>query len=132
MTLWDKLLREEMEFERGFVKAGGFLLAGTDPTGWGGVIAGFGDQRELELLVEAGFTAEQAIKIATYNGAFFLGQSDQIGTLSKGKQADIIVVRGNPAAEIKDIRNTEIVFKDGVGYDSASILKTVIGQVGRH
>ena len=128
--VWDKLLREEMQFEREFVKAGGLLLAGTDPTGWGGVIAGFGDQRELELLVEAGFTVEEAVKISTHNGALFLGQNDRIGTLSEGKQADMFVVRGNPAVDIKDIRRTEIVFKDGVGYDSAAILKTIVAQIG--
>jgi len=129
--VWDKLLRQEMQFERGFVKAGGLLLAGTDPTGWGGVIAGFGDHRELELLVEAGFTIAEAVKISTHNGALFLGQGDRIGTLSQGKQADMFVVRGNPVVNVKDIRRTEIVFKDGVGYDCAAILKTVVGQIGR-
>jgi imidazolonepropionase-like amidohydrolase len=69
--VWERMLKKEMEFEREFVKAGGLLMAGTDPTGWGGVIAGYGDQRELELLGEAGFAPEQAIKIATYNGALF-------------------------------------------------------------
>jgi imidazolonepropionase-like amidohydrolase len=82
-------------------------------------------------LVEAGFTVEQAIKIATYNGAFFLGQGNRTGSLSKGKQADMFVVRGNPLIEIKDIEHTEIVFRDGVGYDSAAILKTVLGRVGQ-
>jgi imidazolonepropionase-like amidohydrolase len=129
--LWEKLLKIEMEFEYDFVKAGGMLMAGTDPTGWGGVIAGFGDQREVELLVEAGFRPEQAIQIATHNGAVFLGQGDRIGTLGKGKQADIVLIRGNPAMDVHDIQNAEIVFKDGIGYDSAAILKTVLGQVGR-
>ena len=129
--VWERMLKKEMEFEREFFKAGGVLLAGTDPTGWGGVIAGYGDQRELELLVEAGFAPEQAIKIATYNGALFLGQGDRIGTLAKGKNADLIVIKGNPKREIKEIEHTEIVFRDGVGYDSAAILKTVAGQVGR-
>jgi hypothetical protein len=59
--------------ERKFVVAGGLLLAGPDPTGNGGVIPGFGDQREVELLVEAGFTPEEAIRIATLNGATYLG-----------------------------------------------------------
>ena len=129
--VWDKLLRIEMDFEREFVKAGGLLLAGTDPTGWGGVIAGFGDQRELELLVEAGFTVEEAVKVSAHNGALFLGQNDRIGTLSVGKQADMLVVRGNPAVNVRDIRRTELVFKDGVGYDSAAILKTIVGQISR-
>jgi imidazolonepropionase-like amidohydrolase len=129
--LSEKMLKKEMEFEREFVNARGVLMAGTDPTGWGGVIAGFGDQRELELLVEAGFVPEQAVKIATYNGALFLGQGDRIGTLAKGKNADLIVIKGNPAREIRDIEHTEIVFRDGVGYDSAAILKTIVGRVGR-
>src|SRR2546426_2637873 len=73
-----------MQFERGFAKAGGLLLAGLDPTGYGGGIAGFGDQREVELLVEAGFSPLEAIHIATANGAEFLGESSRIGTLAPG------------------------------------------------
>jgi hypothetical protein len=65
-VVWGAMLKKEMEFEREFVKAGGLLMAGADPTGWGGVIAGYSDQREVELLVESGFTPEQAIRIATY------------------------------------------------------------------
>ena len=112
------LFRKEMEFERAFSKAGGLLLAGLDPTGYGGVIAGFGDQREVELLVEAGFTPVEAIHIASSNGAEFLGQLSTIGTLAPGKAADIVVLRGDPSTNIKDIENVAIVFKDGVGYDS--------------
>src|SRR5579862_1753466 len=74
--------KKEEEFEYAFSKAGGLLLAGLDPTGMGGVIAGFGDQREVELLVEAGFTPEVAIHIATFNGAQYLGESDRIGTIA--------------------------------------------------
>jgi len=84
------------------------------------------------LLVESGFTPEQAIQIATYNGAVLLGHADRVGTLSKGKEADIAVVRGNPAAAISDIRQTEIVFKDGAGYDSAAILRSLAGKIGGH
>jgi imidazolonepropionase-like amidohydrolase len=128
--LWEAVLKKEMQFEHEFVKAGGLLMAGTDPTGWGGVIAGFGDQRGLELLVEAGFTPEEAIRIATLNGALFLGEASRIGTLTVGKQADIIIVRGNPSSSISDIRNVELVFKDGVGYDSAKLIESVHGLVG--
>lgn len=81
------LLRKEMDFEVAFVKAGGLLLAGPDPTGNGGVLPGFGDQREVELLVEAGFTPAEAIQIATENGALYLGRQDRIGSLAPGKQA---------------------------------------------
>jgi hypothetical protein len=121
-----------MPFERDFVKAGGVLLAGEDPTGYGGDLAGFGDQRELELLVEAGFTPAEAIHIYTENGARFLGEDDHIGTLAAGKQADLIVVGGDPSTRIADIEKTELVFKDGVGYDSAKLIESVRGSVGLH
>jgi imidazolonepropionase-like amidohydrolase len=122
--------KKELEFERAFVKAGGLLLAGPDPTGSGGVLAGFADQREIELLVEAGFTPVEAIKIATYNGALYLGELDRIGTLAAGKQADMVLIKGNPAAAITDIEKVETVFKDGIGYDSAKLIDAVRGSVG--
>jgi imidazolonepropionase-like amidohydrolase len=122
--------KKEMEFEHEFVKQGGLLLAGLDPTGIGGVIAGFGDQREVELLVEAGFTPVEAIHIATYNGAQYLGDLDKIGTIEPGKQADLVVTRGDPSQNIADIENVEIVFKDGIGYDSTKLIESVRGMVG--
>jgi Amidohydrolase family len=124
------LLRKEMDFEVAFVKAGGLLLAGPDPTGNGGVLPGFGDQREVELLVEAGFTAVEAIKIATENGAVYLGQQDRIGTLAPGKQADLVVIKGDPSKSIEEIENVETVFKAGIGYDSKKLIDSVRGQVG--
>lgn len=123
-------LKKEMELERAFVKAGGTLLAEPDPTGIGGVVAGFGDQREVELLVEAGFTPIEAIQIATENGARFLQEEERIGTLAPGKQADLVVVRGDPSSRISDIESVEIVFKDGVGYDPAKLIDSVRGLVG--
>jgi hypothetical protein len=124
------LLRKAMEFERAFVQAGGLLIAGLDPTGNGGVVAGFGDLRQVELLVEAGFTPSEAIKIASFNGAKFLGEDARIGSIAVGKQADLMVVKGNPAANIADIERVEIVFKDGVGYDSEKLIQSVQGLVG--
>lgn len=129
---WPVLLQKEMQFERDFVKAGGVLLAGEDPTGYGGDLAGFGDQRELELLAEAGFTPTEAIHIYTENGARFLGEDNRIGTLAAGKQADIVVINGDPSTKISDIEKTELVFKDGVGYDSAKLIESVRGSVGLH
>jgi imidazolonepropionase-like amidohydrolase len=123
-------LQKEMDFERAFVKAGGTLLAGEDPTGIGGVLAGFGDQREVELLVEAGFTALEAIHIATYNGARYLGDDGKVGTIAPGKQADLVLIKGNPSKTISDIENVEVVFKDGIGYDSAKLVESVRGLVG--
>jgi imidazolonepropionase-like amidohydrolase len=124
------LLRKAMDFERAFVQAGGLLLAGPDPTGNGGIVAGFGDLREVELLVEAGFSPLEAIKIASFNGAKFLGEDARIGSIAPGKQADLMVVKGNPAANIADIEKVEIVFKDGVGYDSEKLIQSVQGLVG--
>lgn len=124
------LIRKSMDFERAFVKAGGLLMTGLDPTGNGGIVAGFGDLRGVELLVEAGFTPEEAIKIATYNGALFLGEDSRIGTVASGKIADLVVIKGNPATKISDINNVEIVFKNGVGYDTEKLIQSVQGLVG--
>src|SRR5262245_50308369 len=129
-TTWTVLLKKEMAFERAFATAGGLLLAGTDPTGYGGVVAGFSNQREVELLVEAGFSPLDAIRIATLNGARYLGRDKQVGSLAPGKQADLIVVRGDPSQNIKAIENVETVFKDGVGYDPAKLIASARGMVG--
>jgi len=127
---WPAAFQKEEEFEYAFSKAGGLLLAGLDPTGMGGVIAGFGDQREVELLVEAKFTPLEAIHIATYNGAQYLGELDRIGTIAAGKQADLVVIKGDPSTKIEDIENVETVFKDGIGYDSGKLIESVRGVVG--
>jgi len=124
------LLRKEMDFEMAFVKAGGLLLAGPDPTGNGGVLPGFGDQREVELLVEAGFTPVEAIQIATENGALYLGRQYRIGSLAPGKQADLVLIKGDPSKRIGEIENVETVFKAGIGYDSKKLIDSVRGQVG--
>jgi imidazolonepropionase-like amidohydrolase len=124
-------LKKEMQFERDFVKAGGLLLAGCDPTSFGGVLPGFGDQRGIELLVEAGFTPVEAIHIATQNGAIFLGESETIGSIAPGKAADLVVLSGNPAQNIEDIENVQTVFKDGVGFDPAKLIQSVQGLVGQ-
>jgi imidazolonepropionase-like amidohydrolase len=127
---YKKLLHLEMQFERAFVAAGGTLLAGCDPTGNGGVLAGYGDQRGVELLVEAGFTPVEAIRIATFNGAQFLGQAEHIGSLAAGKVADLILVDGDPSKQIADVEKVEVVFKDGIGYDPAKLIDSVRGTVG--
>jgi hypothetical protein len=131
---WEMRLRKEMQWERAFVKAGGTLLAGSDPTGVGAVLggdlAGYGMQRELELLVEAGFTPLEAIQIATQGNADFLGHGDQIGTIAPGKQADLIIIAGDPSRNIADIEKIETVFKDGIAYDPAKLAESVRGMVG--
>ena len=129
-SISDRLLKMEMQFEHDFVKQGGVLMAGCDPTGYGGVLPGFGDQRNLELLVEAGFTPEEAIHIATENGAKFLGEDAHFGTIAPGKAADLVVVDGNPAKTIADVEKVDTVFKDGVGYDPQKLIESVRGLVG--
>jgi imidazolonepropionase-like amidohydrolase len=124
------LFKQEEELERRFVAAGGLLLAGPDPTGDGHIIPGFGDQREIELLVDAGFSPEEAIKIGTLNGAIYLGRADHIGTVEPGKDADLMIVRGNPSANIGDIENVEWVVQNGRVYDSAALLNSIKGSYG--
>ena len=126
------LLRRDMDLQRAFVAKGGLLLAGADPVGVGGLVPGFADQREIELLVQAGFAPVEAIRIATLNGASFLGRQDRIGSIEVGKNADIVVIKGDPSTRIADIENVEIVFKDGVGYDTARLLDAAKGHYGEY
>jgi enamidase len=129
-SVYTRLFPKSLALERAFVKAGGLLLAGTDPTGGGGVVPGYANQRQLELLVEAGFTPIEAITIGTLNGAKYLGRADTIGTIAAGKQADIVIVTGDPSANIADVRHVELVFKQGVGFDPAALIESVKGKVG--
>jgi imidazolonepropionase-like amidohydrolase len=124
------IFRKAQEFDLAFVRSGGLLAAGVDPTGNGGALPGFGDQRNYELLIEAGFTPVQAIQIMTSNGAKVLGASAEFGTIAAGQRADLQVIRGDPVARPAEIRNVVTVFKDGVGYDSARLIESVRGLVG--
>jgi enamidase len=129
-SIYSTLFPKGMALERAFASAGGLLIAGTDPTGGGGVIPGFANQRQVELFVDAGFTPLEAISIATLNGAKYLGRDKRVGSLAVGKQADLVVINGNPAATIGDIRKVETVFKQGVGYDPAKLIASVSGKAG--
>jgi imidazolonepropionase-like amidohydrolase len=123
-------LAKDMTLEVKYFRAGGLLVAGTDPTGYGGVIAGYGNWRAIELLVEAGLSPVEAIQVATSNGARLLGIDSETGSVEAGKAADLVVVDGNPAESISDIRKAQTVFKDGVGYDSKRLIESVSGSVG--
>lgn len=126
------LWKRDLELEHAFAAAGGLLLSGPDPTGRGDVLPGFGDQRGIELLVEAGFSPVEAIKIATLNGAIYLGRDKQTGSVAAGKNADLVVIKGDPSKQISDVENVEIVFKDGVGYDSQKLRNSVRGKYGQY
>jgi len=125
-----ELFKKEQAWEKQYYERGGLLVAGTDPTGAGRVISGYSNHREIELLVDGGFTAEQAIKICTLNGAIYLDRQKEIGSIAAGKQADLVLIDGDLDADIKNIRKTEIVFKNGVGFDSQKIFDSVKGHVG--
>jgi enamidase len=124
------LLPKAMALERAFARAGGLLIAGTDPTGAGGVVPGYANHRQIELLVEAGFSPVDAISIATRNGASYLGRDARVGTIAFGKQADLIVIDGDPSRNIADIRRVETVFKHGLGFDPARLIDSVKEAVG--
>jgi imidazolonepropionase-like amidohydrolase len=122
--------KNAMAFEMEFVQAGGLLGAGVDPTGIGGALAGYGDQRNYELFIEAGFTPAQAIQIMTLNGARILGVQQRLGSVQRGKLADLVVLKGELTADPTVIRKPTVVFKDGIGYDSAKLIESVQGRVG--
>jgi imidazolonepropionase-like amidohydrolase len=129
-SLYKTLLPKGMALEHAFAKAGGTLLAGTDPTGGGGVIPGYSNQRQVELLVEEGFTPLEAISISTLNGAKYLGRDARVGSIAAGKQADLVVINGDPSKTIADIRKVETVFRMGIGFDPGKLIASVSGKVG--
>jgi len=124
-----RLLKKMMEWERAFVRAGGLLGAGCDP--WGtGYLPGFGDLRNYEMLIEAGFSAEETVRIMTLNGARIVGTDKKTGSIVPGKTADLVVIRGNPVRTPHDIYNVMTVFKGGIGYDSMKLRAGAKGKVG--
>jgi imidazolonepropionase-like amidohydrolase len=125
-----EIFRNAQQFELEFVRAGGLMAAGVDPTGNGGALPGYGDQRNYELLIEAGFTPVEAIRIMTLNGATILGEEKRLGSVTEGKLADLVVIKGDPVARPAEIRNVAIVFKGGVGYDPAKLVEACRGLVG--
>ena len=127
----DRLLTKMMQWERMFVAAGGLLGAGCDP--WGtGFLPGYGDLRNYELLIEAGFSAPQAVQIITSNGARILGEQRRTGSIEAGKAADLVVLNGNLATDPATIRRTVIVFRDGYGFDPGKLRNEVRGKLGAH
>lgn len=126
-----QLLQREMDFERAFVNAGGTLLVGTDPTGWGGTLPPNSTHAALILLVEAGFSPLQVLNMATLEGARFLGVDQEVGSIEIGKKADLILIDGRPDEDIASVQNVALVFREGVAYDPAALIDSVQGSVGR-
>lgn len=129
-SIYATLFPKGLELDLAFFRAGGTLVAGTDPTGGGGVIPGFSNQRTIEILVEAGFTLPEAVQVVTLNGARYLGRDQITGSLVVGKHADIVVFNGDPTRTLSDVRKVELVFKQGAGFDSARLIANVAGRVG--
>ncbi|MGG5487867.1 amidohydrolase family protein [Gaetbulibacter sp. PBL-D1] len=121
-------LKRIMQFEYQYYKMGGLLCAGVDAGRH--VLPGFGDQRNYELLIEAGFKTEEAIQIMTGNGAKALERQD-VGTIQVGKRADFVILNGNLEKDATLIKNVETVFKKGIGYNPESILETIEEQFGK-
>ena len=119
-----------MRMEKRFVDMGGVMLAGTDPTGYGGVVPGYSGRREVELLVEEGFSFPQALKISTLNGARYLGREQTVGSIEAGKQADLILVDGDPIANVSALDHMPLVFKSGVGYRTSAIFEAMKSAIG--
>ena len=128
----NKAMLEEMKMEKMFSDAGGLLTVGTDPTGSGATLAGYGSQQSIELLTQAGFSPIEAIRIATYNGAKALGLDNKIGSIEVGKAADLVVIDGDIFQDIHNIRKIVWVFKQGVGFNSQRIFSSVKGEVGKY
>ncbi|WP_148261493.1 amidohydrolase family protein [Flagellimonas ruestringensis] len=127
-TTRNNRLKRIMQFEYQYFKMGGLLCSGADAGRH--VLPGFGDQRNYELLIEAGFSTPEAVQIMTGNGAKALERSD-IGTIQEGKRANFVILNGSLEKDPTIIEKVETVFKNGVGYDSDSILETIEGQFAK-
>ena len=126
--IYDVKLKEVKKF---YDSGGGRLITvGTDHPSWGEYWSGFGTHRELNALVVAGIPAAAAIKCATINAARALGMGDKLGTIEAGKFADLIVVQGNPLADIRNTHNVKRVMVRGQLYDAPALLEKAKGTLG--
>ncbi|MFL6857280.1 MAG: amidohydrolase family protein [Allosphingosinicella sp.] len=129
-AVWRAFLPRLMRMEKRFVAMGGLLLAGTDPTGYGGVVPGWSARRQVQLLVEGGFSFPEALRISSLNGARYLGRDTEIGSVAVGKRADLVLVDGDPVRDPAALDRMPYVFKAGIGYDTARMLAAMKGVVG--
>ncbi len=123
--------RQLRPLEKDFIKKGGKIVLGADAAD-GGIIPGFQNHNVLVSMVKAGWSPLEVLKMATIDGATFLKVEKELGSIKVGKVADLIIVSGKPDQVINDIKNVEIVFRNGIGYNSKALRDRVKGLVGRH
>ncbi len=121
-------VRKQLEFLKLVHDRGGVVVTGTDPGGKM-LIPGFGLHRELALLVRGGFTPLAAIRAATQHAAWALGVDGELGTIEAGKLADLVLVNGDPSADIADVGRTVAVWKAGRRFDPAALRKQAEGKI---
>ncbi len=127
---YGRIFPKNMVWEKRFHDAGGLLVAGTDPTGYGGVIPGYSSLRQFELLREAGFDAATTVKVMTANGATYLGRTADIGRIAPGLRADLIAFATPLDAAKPALPEVAWTMKAGRAWDRAKILNAWKGQVG--
>jgi imidazolonepropionase-like amidohydrolase len=116
----EKTFEKELAIVGALHRAAIPVVAGTDQT-----VPGHSLHREIELYVQAGFTPMEAIQAATIVPARAMGLEKELGTVEKGKRADLILIDGNPLADIRDTRNLEYVITNGVMYRTAELWQSV-------
>lgn len=124
----DKQLRP---LEKLFAKSGGRILLGADAADCG-ILPGFQNHNAMVSMVKAGWTPLEILRMTTIDAAIFLKIDQELGSIEVGKNADLLIVSGKPDQKMEDIRNVELVFRNGIGYDSKALRERAKGLVGRH
>ena len=117
---------------KAFYDAGGgdLITLGTDHPSWGEFFTPFSVHRELQSLSRSGIPNAAVLRIGTINSARAMGLGDRLGSIEVGKWADLVVVRGNPLADIRRTRQPRLVIKAGRLYDPDALTKSVEGKIG--
>lgn len=113
-----------------FFEAGGTITLGSDHVSDGNFLPGFGAHRELDAFVRSGIPAADALRIGTINGARALGIDEDFGSLTKGKVADMVILKGNPLDNIRNTRNVEWVVREGSPHQPEELFESVKGKLG--
>ena len=111
-----EFIEKELEVVQLLHKAGVPFLAGTDTPAGVYVFPGFSLHEELQRFVAAGFTPREALQTATWNPAQFSGEDQQLGTIEKGKLADLVLLGANPLEDISNTQKIAAVIFDGRYY----------------